>query len=175
MSVKEAIEKRFSTRGFKEEKVNESDIEEILLAGLHAPTACNKQEIHFTVVKGEAPILKEVEDEKNRMRNIVSPAHNSYYEAPVLILLSAEEAFNWSKVDAGIAVQSMALRAEELGLGSLIIGSIYDAMNGEKKEYFAKEFDFPSGYEFVISIAIGYTETAKQPHTIDKEANVNYK
>ena len=64
--------------------------------------------------------------------------HNFYYEAPVLILLSAEDGFKWSKVDAGIAVQNMALAAESLGLGSLTIGCIYDAMHGTKKEYFSR-------------------------------------
>lgn len=54
----------------------------------------------------------------------------------MLIFLSAEDDFKWSRVDAGIAVQNMVLAAESLGLGTLILGCVYDALHGEKKEYF---------------------------------------
>lgn len=173
-SIIEAIEKRSSTRGYTEEPLSEAQLSTLIQAGLQAPTAANKQEIHFTVLKGDHPVLKELEDEKNLLRQIASPAHNFYYEAPTVVIISADSAYKWGSLDAGIAVENMALAAEGLGLGNLIIGCIRDAMEGGKKEYFAKSLQFPAGYEYKIAIAFGYKAVTKQPHTYDADAQVTY-
>ncbi|SER00397.1 nitroreductase family protein [Butyrivibrio fibrisolvens] len=171
-SVFEVIKERSSTRGYTEDKLSEVELNTVLEAGLHAPTGMNKQEIHFTVVSGDNEILAQIEAEKNRLRNLDKVEHNFYYEAPTVILLSAESGFKWSHVDAGIAVENMALAATELGLGNLIIGCIYDALNGEKKDYFAKKLSLPEGYEFEIALAVGHKAVTKEPHTFDKDKQV---
>lgn len=173
-NVLEAIRRRSSTRGYETAPLTESELEALLHAGLQAPTATNRQEIHFTVLKGDNPILKEIEEEKNRLRGLVSPEHNFYYEAPVVIILSMESGFRWGGVDAGIAVENMALAAEALGLGSLIIGCIRDALSGDKKEYFSDLLKFPENYEYGIAIAVGRKAAEKEPHVYDVEARVTY-
>ncbi|WP_248404972.1 nitroreductase family protein [Butyrivibrio fibrisolvens] len=171
-SVFEVIKERSSTRGYTEDKLSEVELNTVLEAGLHAPTGMNKQEIHFTVVSGDNEILAQIEAEKNRLRNLDKVEHNFYYEAPTVILLSAESGFKWSHVDAGIAVENMALAATELGLGNLIIGCIYDVLHGDKKDYFAKKLSLPEGYEFEIALAVGHKAVTKEPHTFDKDKQV---
>lgn len=173
-NVIEVIEKRSSTRGYTEEPLTNEELTALIQAGLQAPTAANKQEIHFTVLKGDHPILKEIEDEKNRLRDISTPEHNFYYEAPTVIVLSADKDYKWSPLDAGIAVENIALAAEGLGLGNLIIGCIYDALRGEKREYFSDALQFPENYEFEIAIAVGHKAVAKEPHTYDAAVQVTY-
>ncbi|MCR5102827.1 MAG: nitroreductase family protein [Butyrivibrio sp.] len=173
-SVKEAITTRSSTRGYTDEKLTEEELNLLLEAGLKAPTAANKQEIHFTVVKGDNKILSELENHKNSLRGITNATHNFYYEAPTIIFLSGDEANKWSALDAGIAVENMALMAEELGLGNLIIGCIYDAMRGEKRAYYDKALGFPEGYIFEIAIAVGHKAVEKVPHTYDADKQINY-
>lgn len=89
-------------------------------------------------------------------------------------MLSADSTYKWSPLDAGIAVENMALAAEELGLGSLIIGCIYDALRGEKKDYFAKALRFPEQYEYEIAIAFGHKAVTKEPHTYDLQTQVTF-
>lgn len=170
----EAIKERSSTRGYTCEPLTDEERNILIHAGLQAPTATNKQEIHFTVIEGDHPVLKELEEEKNRLRRISGPEHNFYYEAPTVIILSADREFKWSPVDAGIAVENIALAAQELGLGSLIIGSIYDALRGERREYFSKALKFPENYEYEIAIAVGHKAAAKAPHTYDADGQVTY-
>lgn len=169
--ILKAIEKRSSTRGYQERKPSKEEIERLLQAGLQAPTAANRQEIHITVLDGNNPVLAEIEAEKNKG---MVPPHNFYYEAPVVMILSGDAGFHWTPVDAGIAVENISLAAEGLGLGSLIIGCIRDAMSGEKKEYFAKALNFPEGYEYQIAVAVGYKAVTKEPHTYDMEKNVSW-
>ena len=170
--VLNVIEERSSTRGYTEQELTKEELDRLIRAGLQAPTAANRQEIHITVLDGDNPILAEIEAVKNADRNIVDPPHNFYYEAPVVMLLSGEEAFPWSPVDAGIAVENIALAAEGMGLGNLIIGCIKDAMNGEKKSYFANALHFPEGYRFEIAIAVGHKAVTKEPHSYSAEKNV---
>ena len=173
-NVIEVIKERSSTRGYTSEPLTDAELQTLIHAGLQAPTAANKQEIHFTVLKGDNPILTELEEEKNRLRNITALEHNFYYEAPVVVILSADSSYKWSPLDAGIAVENMALAAEDLGLGNLIIGCIFDAMRGEKKEYFSKALKFPDNYEYEIAIAFGHKAVNKEPHTYNADAQVTY-
>ncbi|MBR1759067.1 MAG: nitroreductase family protein [Lachnospiraceae bacterium] len=169
----ELFAKRFSTRGYQEEKLTKALLDQVLTAGLQAPTAANKQEVHFTVVDRENPVLAEIEEEKNRLRGAV-PARNFYFDAPHVIFLSADKKFFWSPLDAGIACENIVLAAETLGLGTLIIGCVKDALRGEKEAEFAKKLAFPEGYEYEIAIAIGYKDFVKEPHTYDYNTHISY-
>ena len=162
--VLETMEKRSSVRAYREKEITQEMLETILTAGLQAPTATNRQEIRFSIVRGNNPVLAELDAEKRKMRDEVKQPHNFYYEAPALIFVSAEDGFKWSELDAGIAVQNMALAAKSLGLGSLIIGCIYDALRGERKTYFDRKLKIPEGYSFQIAVAIGYSNDTKEPH-----------
>ena len=169
-----SIEKRSSTRGYTAEKLTDAELERLLRAGLQAPTAANKQEIHISVVDGGSPILAEIEAEKNAQMNAQTPRANFYYSAPLVLILSGDKDFPWSALDAGIAVENIALAAEGLGLGSVIIGVIKGAMSGGKKEYFSKALKFPENYEFEIAIAVGHKAAEKEPHEYDMEKNISY-
>lgn len=162
--VLETMRLRSSARAYGAEKLTEEELRCILEAGLQAPTATNRQEIRFSVADGKNPVLSELEAEKNRLRGLEKQPHNFYYEAPVVIFLSAEDGFRWGEVDAGIAVQNMALAAESLGLGTLIIGCVYDALHGEKKEYFSQALGIPEGCSFRIALAVGHKTDDKTPH-----------
>lgn len=174
MNVTEAIRKRSSTRGYTSEPLTDNELDALIHAGLQAPTAVNRREIHFTVLKGDNPILKEIEYEKNRLRDLSNLEHNFYYEAPIVIILSADANNKWASVDAGIAVENIAVTAEELGLGSVIIGCIYDALLGEKREYFENALKFSAGNEYKIAIAVGHKAVCKEPHTYDVNEQVTY-
>lgn len=171
-TVFEAMEKRSSTRGYTQEKLTQEELDAILKAGMQAPTATNRQEIHFTVTDGSNPIWAEIEAEKMRLRNGQVGDLNAFYNAPVIVVLSAEDGFHWSDLDAGIAVQNMCLAAEGLGLGSLIVGSVYDAFHGEKADYFKKALAIPENFSFRIGLALGHKATSKEPHTFEAAKQV---
>lgn len=171
-SVMDIIQQRSSARAYNSAQLTDAELDNILKAGLMAPTATNRQELRFTVVKGDNPVLEELDEEKRTLRGQEKQPHNFYYEAPILIFLSAEEGFRWSQVDAGIAVQTMVLAAESLGLGSLIIGCVYDALHGEKEKYFSEKLQIPEGYSFQIALAVGHKTDNKIPHEYDYDKQV---
>ena len=172
--VLNAIAQRSSTRSYTDRKLTKEELDKLILAGLQAPTSANKQEIHITVVDGDNPILAELEEVKNQSMGLHNPQNNFYCGAPTVLILSADADFYWSKVDAGIAVENIAIAAEGMGLGSLITGCIKDAFTGEKKAYFSDALKFPKGYEYEVAIAVGYKAVGKEPHEYSVEKNVTY-
>ena len=144
-------------------------IDTLVYAGLIAPTARNEQEVHISVVKGDAPILQELQADLNPKAE-----KNFYYGAPVVFFLSGKDSFGWSVLDAGIAVENMHLAAKAMGLGSLVIGCVKGVLTGERKAYYNKALAVPDGYTFCIALAVGVPDTTKDPHAIDIEKNVSF-
>ena len=152
------IAERNSVRKYSEKEVPCEVVKALVEAGLQAPTATNRQEIHITVVKRDNPVQKEIQQDLN---------------PPITLYLSGEEAFKWSPVDAGIAVENIHLAAQAMGLGSVILGCMEKILNGEKKAEYAKKLCFPDGYRYQIAIAFGYAEATKEPHKTDFDTHVS--
>ena len=162
------ITNRSSIRKYTDQPVPEDVCRTIVEAGLKAPTATNRQEIHISVVSGTNPVQSEIQKDLNPDASV-----SFFYNAPIVFYLSGEEAFKWSPVDAGIAVENMHLAAKELGLGSVILGCMEGVLNGEKKAEYAKALSIPEGYQFLVALAVGYPDTEKKPHDFDFDKNVS--
>lgn len=165
--VLEAIADRRSIRGYQPEQITKEQLDILLKAAEQAPSARNAQAWHFTVVQNK-DIIKEVNDEANAKLKR-EPGADIFYGAPTVIFISCDpDAHPWARLDCGIACENIALAAHSIGLGSVIIGMAYVALDGEKKEYFDKLLKFPEKYTFAISIAIGIPTTTKDAHPIQE-------
>lgn len=159
---------RSSIRGYSSEKLTDEEVKTIVEFGLKAPTARNEQELHFTVLGADHPLMSEIGSCLNAEKPLTF-----LYGAPTLILISGRDDFGWTAVDAGIAVENMHLGAKGLDLGSVIIGCIAGAMTGEKKAYFHEKLGIPEGYTFQIALAVGHPVVTKEQHIFDYAKNVN--
>ena len=162
------INTRSSIRKYTDKPVPEDLCKILVEAGLKAPTAANKQEIHISVTTGKNPVQQEIQNDLKPGAEV-----NFYYDAPLIFYLSGADDFKWSDVDAGIAVENIHLAAAELGLGSVILGCMRDILTGEKKAYYNEKLAIPEGYTYRIAIAIGYPDTEKPQHNYDFEKNVS--
>ena len=121
MSVQSVISDRRSIRAYQDKPVEEEKLNLILEAARMAPSARNRQEWHFIVVK----------DRETRAR-ISKAANNRQFigEAPVIIAACATEAEYVMScgqlagtVDTSIALSFLVLQAHELGLGTCWLGA----------------------------------------------------
>ena len=94
------------------------------------------------------------------------PVHD---HAPTVVFIFGEKDFDWTQVDCGIAVENMALAAEGLGVGSVILGLPTPAFKGDQADELRKRLECPEGYDFVIAIALGYANDTKDPHDLRTE------
>ena len=175
MDVLHAISSRRSHRAYKKDQLPEDVLSAILKAGLEAPSARNRQPWHFSVVQNEE-LIREVHDEaaKNMTAETGSPRFKDpefqiFYHAPTVVFIFADKEFYWSHVDSGIAVQNMALAAESLGVGSVILGLPLPAFKGDKADELRARLGCPEGYDFVVAIALGYATDNKEAHDLREE------
>lgn len=151
------VKTRRTVRAFKRDvKVSREVIEIILEATRWSPSGSNAQEWRFIVVTDEKLL---------RAIKMFSPGWLG--EAPTAIVVCAdkERAYKVAGelgksrmylVDVGIVVQTIALLAHAMGLGTNIIMSF-------SQEALAELLGVPDTWEVVIIIAIGYPEVASQP------------
>ena len=175
MEVLQAISDRRSHRVYKKDQLPEEVLSAILKAGLEAPSARNRQPWHFSVVQN-AELIQEVHDEaaKNMTAATGSPRFKDpefqiFYYAPTVIFIFGEKEFYWSHVDCGIAVENMALAAEGLGIGSVILGLPLPAFKGDKADELRARLGCPEGYDFVVALALGYATDRKEAHDLREE------
>ena len=84
----------------------------------------------------------------------------------VFITLPKEPRSRFAQVDAGIAVQNLALSAQGMGLGSVILGRPKEVLTAENGAQWEKRLGFAEGHCFAIAIAIGHNTVTKEAHPI---------
>jgi nitroreductase len=171
-----AIDQRRSIRAYTAEQVTREQLDLLLSAALSSPTARNTQSWHFTAVQKREVIeridraaieqLKRGADE-NQLARLNQPGYTLFHGAPTVIFISAVSAARYAVVDCGIAVQSIALAAYSLGLGSVILGMPRAAFEGPEKASLEKELEFPKGAEYQIAIAIGNPAAGKEKPAVE--------
>ena len=173
--VLETISNRRSNRGFEQTPLTQAQIDALKNAALASPTAMNLQSWHFTFCS-DKEIISAVEEEVGRVilasddeaakERMKSRDMMVFYNAPTVVFISSDENSPWSALDAGIAVENLALSACSMGLGSVIIGMSKLAFEGEQREKFENMLHFPEGHKFSISIALGVPAVTKEAHPI---------
>lgn len=178
--VLETIEKRRSHRKYQSTPLTKEQIDTLIAAALQSPSAVNRQPWHFSVVQDQALLdrihraAKAVAMQKEkRSPRYDDEQYHIFYHAPCVIVLSQDTASPYAPIDCGIAVQTISLAAESMGLGSVILAMPRDAFIGAEKSDLEKALDFPDGYGFAIAIALGIPEDDKPAHEI-KEGKVSY-
>lgn len=157
---------RKSIRKFKQKPVSRDLIDRIVAAGQRAPTACGMQTYSFILITDER--LRE------EMYKLIGK-QRCMAEAPVWILVCADMArqmklfkvlgiktamgplgkFIPSIIDAALVAENMVIAAEAYGLGSVFIGSIWEAL---KK--IADLFNLPKEVMPVVLMCLGYPDEA---------------
>ena len=155
MDVMEAIKKRYSVRSYQDRAVETDKLESILEAARLAPSASNRQEWRFIVVR----------DKDIRQRLMQAAKDQAFVgQAPVVIAACAKTDSHVMTcgqqcypIDVAIAIEHMALKATEEGLGTCWVGAFYE---DKVKEI----LNIPQGIRVVELLALGYPAKSSPGH-----------
>jgi len=147
--VLEAIKKRQSVRSYQDKKIPEDVLQQVLEAGRLAPSAKNKQQRKFIVVK----------DEDLRKKLVPACTNQKFVgEASVVIagcatnpddvMTCGERSYS---INLAIALDHMSLEAASLGLGTCWISAFYQ---DQVKEILG----VPEDVRIVCLMLLGYPE-----------------
>ena len=170
--TQKSILDRRSTRGFSDVALNDEEMQMLFDAAMASPTARNMQEWHFVFLKDKALIRKFSEDFRLLMKARTGEerydSYDVFFNAPLVVFITTPEkpSTYFVTVDAGIAVQNLALSAHAMGMGSVIVGLPKQLLDSEKGAEWEKQLSFPAGHHFAIGIAIGHHTVTKEAHPI---------
>jgi nitroreductase len=136
----EGITKRRSIRKYVTLPVPEDKLQKVLEAAQKAPSAGNRQEYKFIIVR----------DEATRQRLVRAAADQGFLaEAGVVVVGCATNIDRkWHAVDVAIAIDHMTLAAHALGLGTCWIGAF-------EEEAVKSILGIPEGVRAVMLMTLG--------------------
>lgn len=150
---------RRSVRRFKDSAVEEDKMEALYEVAQWAPSWGNKQCVELIVVKDVG-----VKQNLSALLSAKNPATKSVERAPVIIAVcgvpeksgyyKSEQVTryaHWFLYDLGIVTQNICLKAHELGLGTVIVGSF-------EHDQVEKLLGVPAHCELVSLLALGYPD-----------------
>lgn len=151
----EVIKKRRSIRKFKEEEVSAQNLDEILKAGLFAPSSKNKKPVEFILVK-DRETIKKLKECKNMGTIGLDTA-----PAVIAVIGDSEKSDVWVE-DASIAATMMQLETESLLLGSVWIQiRCRQCAKGDSEAEVRQVLGIPEKYGVLCLLAIGHKAEEK--------------
>lgn len=164
MDAIEAILTRRSIRRYTSKKVSAKVVEELLNAGMSAPSANNSQPWHFVVI-----------DDRQILDRI--PEFHAYssmlYFAPLAIAVCGDSkvsAAYWVQ-DCSAATQNILLAAHASGLGAVWLG-VYPIK--ERVRELQKLLNLPEQIVPLSLISLGYPAASKAPENRFDAARVHH-
>ncbi|NIA13579.1 MAG: nitroreductase [Nitrospiraceae bacterium] len=171
MTLDEILERRYSLRSYDARPVAHGDVVALCEAARQAPSAMNSQTWRFIAVTDPERIARLV------ARGMGPVIKNKWAAgAPLIIVGCAKLDFmanrlgtrvtgvEYYRIDMGIAMEHMALKATELGLGSCWIGWIDEAGIREV-------LGIPGSVRVLAMLSVGYAKQAERPPRKRKALN----
>lgn len=168
---------RESCRKYQNQPVEKEKLQRILEAALTAPSACNSQPWHFTVVtKPELLPLVVESSQKN-----IPKVNRFTSECPAFIVITEQPAYvldgqggmkfdqKYAQVDVGLITMQLCLAATAEGLGTCIMGAFDEPTLRSKLE-------LPQDGTVRLVIAVGYPlhETARPKKRVPFEQMISF-
>lgn len=153
-TLKTLLERR-SIRKFKSTMIDDETMQQILLAGIHAPTARNLQ----------SPIIIEITDPDLRKELAKINAKiggwpedfDPFYGAPVVLLIIAQN-IPTAVYDGSAVITNLLNAAWSLGIGSCWIHRAKEEMESDFGKELLKRLHIEGDYIGIGHIALGYID-----------------
>ncbi len=162
----DAILSRKSIRKYKNIKVSDEIVEELLKAGMAAPSAGNEQPWEFIVLR-DKEIMKKITE--------VHPYSQMLLNTNVAIVVCGDEAKEIYKgfwvQDCSAATENILIAAEDKGLGAVWLGvyPMEDRVNAVKEL-----LNLPNSVIPLSIISVGYPDEQKNSANRFNKARIHY-
>lgn len=156
---------RRSVRKYKSEPVAKDALDNIITAGLYAPSAMNTQYWQLTVVDD----VEKLETLRNAMAKALGrPDYNRFYGAPVMIIVTVPADYTLGEVDSACVLENMFLAAHAEGVGSVWINQLRDCCNDPDVRAILTSYGIPENHVSYGSGAFGYADCELPADRVNK-------
>lgn len=166
--IKGLIERR-SCRSYRSEQIPDDILNEIVRAGLYAPSASNRQDVMMAVIQDPDEIRKL----SQLNARIMGSSHDPFYGAPTVIVVLAKEESHTGVEDGSLVIGNMLNAAHALGIGSCWIHRAYEEFSSEEGKGFLRRWGIDGDWRGVGHCILGYA-IEEAPVKPRKEGRVRY-
>lgn len=170
--VIKAMKERRSIRKFKSDAVSNTDIEQIIEAGLYAANGRGQQKV-ITVAVTNKKLRDKISADNAKIMGKTSNL-DPFYGAPVILIVLAEKDWSTHVYDGSLVMGNMMLAAHSLGLGSCWIHRAKEEFETPEYKDMLKELGIEGEYEGIGHCAIGYIDGENPPAPARKDNRVFY-
>ncbi|HKM14180.1 MAG TPA: nitroreductase family protein [Candidatus Methanomethylophilaceae archaeon] len=165
--VIENINTRASVRDYKDEKVPDEVIQNLLKLGFRAPNAMNRQSLAFAIIENKekakkySDIAKTIRLDREKMKSkpnervinmLSNEDYNIFFNSPVQIFILSSPRGIAPVEDGLLAAQNMMLAAHSMGYGMCCIGF---AQGLGLNQEFRSDLNIPEDHSYVIALTLG--------------------
>ena len=170
-AILENILTRRSIRAFDQSKeVSTEELENIVTAGMFAPTARNRQLTLFTVVSNPA-IISELQ---KAIGLALDKADYNFYSPKAIIITSCPRDSKFVKEDTSCALQNMFLYAHSVGIGTVWINQLVVTCDNEYVRKVLNSIDIPADHVCGGMVALGYPAEDGSERDITRKTKARY-
>ena len=156
-SVLNVIHQRRSTRSFDKQRTLEAEkLDTILEASLWAPNGMGYQDPVIVAVQ-DAGLVEQLRALNAQVRGVKS---DPYYGASTFVFVFGKKAWQHHVEDCSLALGTMMLAAESIGVASCWIDENTDVFELPEGRVLKDLFGIEEGYECVGALALGYAAKA---------------
>jgi nitroreductase len=146
---------RKSIKKYKPDPVSRDLIDQIIEAGLNAPSGMNKQSPIILAVTN-----KEVRDQLSKLNAGKDPFFRAdpFYGAPVVLVVLADKSVPTHVYDGSLVMENLQLAAHALGLGACWIHRAKETFETEEGKAILAKLGIEGEYEGVGNCVLGYPD-----------------
>ena len=159
--VLEAIISRRSCKNFKSDPVPREIVEQVVRAGLYAPSGGNRQPVKIIAVTE-----KTTRDQLSRLNSKYDSAGRAdpFYGAPVVLAVVVDKSIPTALNDGSLALGNMLLAAHALGIGSCWIHRAREVFEDGEAIALLRSLGLEGDYLGIGHCVLGYpVESAGAP------------
>ena len=166
------LEKRRSCRNFKPDMIPEETLEQIVRAGTYAPTGMGKQSPIILAMTNKE--LRDQLSEENRKIIGTPERMDSFYGAPVILVVLANKAVLTHVYDGSLVMGNLMNAAESLGVASIWVHRAKEEFESDFGKKILADLGIRGEYEGIGHYALGYAVESAKEADARKENYVYY-
>ena len=154
-----AMKERRSIRKYKSEQIKDTELEQILEAGLYAASGRGQQATKLVVVQDKDTIAR-----LSKMNAAVMGADTDpFYGAPTVITVFADRERVTCVEDGSLVIGNMMLAAHSIGVDSCWIHRAKEVFDSQEGKELMAEWGVDAGYFGVGNCILGYPDETPAP------------
>lgn len=169
MDAMQCLLERRSIRSFTDKEISKEDLEKIVKAGNYAPSAMNKNDRRFTIVRDP----ESIETLARAIRKKLNKDESYNFYKPKALIVCTAPILNRNVIeDCSVAMENMMLAAHSLGIGSVWINQFKGVCDDLTIRYALRAIEVPDSHIVGACAAFGYaaddadTSVEKKPSIV---------